>query len=473
MTNAVVVGSGPNGLVAAITLAAAGHSVTVLEAADEIGGGTRSAELTLPGYVHDVCSAIHALGVVSPAFRALPLAEHGLRWVTPEVALAHPLDGARAAVVYSSVARTAESLGADSRRYQQLFDPLVAHADALVPALLAPIVRVPRHPIALARFGLPALLPASLLAKRWFRTDEARALFAGNAAHSILPLSQPLTSSFGLLLLLTAHLGGWPVAAGGSQSIANSLASVLRSLGGTIECGRPVRSEHDIPASAKVVLFDTVPGTMVSVVGDSLPERYRHRLSRFRHGPGAFKIDYALSEPVPWTHPSCRVAGTVHVGGGIDEIAVSERMVAKDQHSERPFVLCAQQAVVDPSRVPDGGHQLWAYCHVPAGSTVDMTAAIESQIERFAPGFRDTIVQRRVLDPAWFAEHNQNYPGGDIAGGSLAMGQAVFRPTISLHPYRTPNPRYYLCSASTPPGAGVHGMCGWHAAQDALHAGVL
>jgi phytoene dehydrogenase-like protein len=473
MSAAAVVGSGPNGLVAAITLAAAGHSVTVLEAADQIGGGTRSAELTLPGYVHDICSAIHALGEVSPAFRALPLAQHGLRWIKPEVALAHPLDGARAAVVYESVARTAESLGRDGARYRRLFDALVADADKTLPALLGPVVRVPRHPIAMARFGLPALLPATLLAKRWFGTDEARALFGGNAAHSILPLGAPLTSSFGLLLLLSAHVGGWPVAAGGSQSVADSLASVLRSLGGTIECGRPVRSSSDIPASAKVVLFDTSPQTLVSAVGDELPASYRRALRRFRHGPGAFKVDYALSESVPWTHAACRVAGTLHLGGGLDEIAASERMVHKGQHPERPFVLAAQQAIVDPSRVPAGGHQLWAYCHVPSGSTVDMTNAIDRQIERFAPGFRDTIVQRSIMSPAWFAEHNENYVGGDIAGGSHSMGQLIFRPTFGLHPYRTPNPRYLLCSASTPPGAGVHGMCGWHAAQDALRSGVL
>jgi phytoene dehydrogenase-like protein len=464
--DAVVVGAGPNGLAAAITLAAAGRSVHVVEAGDTIGGGARTAELTLPGFRHDVCSAIHAIGAASPYLAELGLERHGLRWLQPEIALAHPLPGGRAGAIWRDVEQTAAQLGADGPRWDRYIGGLARRWDDLAPMLLSSLLRPPRHPLALARFGLPALAPASA-AERVFATDEARALFAGCAAHAFLPLSKPLTASFGLVLLVTAHAVGWPVAEGGSQTIVDAMAARLTELGGTIETGRRVRSLDELPPS-RVVMFDVAPRDLAGIAGERLNDRERRRLTRFRHGPGAFKLDYALDGPVPWRDEWSRRAGTVHVAGTAAEVAASEREVAAGRHPDRPFVLVAQQSLIDPTRAPAGKHTLWAYCHVPNGSTVDMTDAVERQIERFAPGFRDLVLARHVASPAWLEQHNPNYVGGDIAGGSNLGLRVIGRPSLTLRPYSTSDPGLYLCSASTPPGAGVHGMCGHHAANVAL-----
>jgi phytoene dehydrogenase-like protein len=463
--DAVVVGAGPNGLAAAITLARAGRSVLVLEAAPTAGGGARSAELTRPGFVHDVCSAIHPLAAVSPFFAALPLDRHGLELLHPEVALAHPLDGGRAGVLHRSLDRTVDGLGPDGRAWDQVVGWVAERWDRLADAILGPIVRVPRHPITLAGFGLRAVPPATLVGRR-FATDEGRSLFAGCAAHAFLPLNRPLTSSFGVMLAASAHVAGWPVAKGGSQAISDALVSYLTELGGELRTSSPVRSMADIPP-ARTVLFDVTPRQLIAIAGGRLTTRYRRRLGRFRYGPGVFKLDYALSEPVPWTDEDCRRAGTVHVGGTAGEVAAGERLVAQGQHPDRPFVLVGQQSLADPTRAPEGQHTLWAYCHVPNGSTVDMTQAMEAQIERFAPGFRDVVLERRALDNAWYEQHNENFIGGDINGGSFAGLQLAFRP-VAGNPYTTSDPSLFLCSSSTPPGGGVHGMCGYRAAQTAL-----
>jgi phytoene dehydrogenase-like protein len=464
--DAVVVGSGPNGLAAAITLARAGRSVTVLEAASEPGGGLRSAELTLPGFVHDVCSAIHPLGIASPFLRSLPLAARGAEWVEPEVALAHPLDGGRAGSLHRSVALTEEALGADGPAFHRWITPSTRNWDELAPALLGPLVRIPRHPFALARFGLPGLLPATTFAKRVFDTDEGRAVLAGCAAHAFLPLTAPLTTSFGLVLLAAAGAVGWPMVRGGSGRLADALVAELVALGGTVECDRRVDRLAELPPH-RAVLFDIAPRQVASIAGDALPRRYRRKLEEFRLGPGVFKVDYALSEPVPWTADVCRRAGTLHLGGTIEEITASEAAVAAGDVSERPFVLIAQQSIADPSRAPAGQHTLWSYCHVPNGCDVDMTARIEAQIERFAPGFRDVVLARHTAGPRWYEDHDAAYLGGDISGGAHSGLQLVLRPTAG-RPYRTPNRELFLCSGSTPPGGGIHGMCGFHAANAAL-----
>ncbi len=466
MVDVVVVGSGPNGLAAAITCAAAGRSVLVLEGADTIGGGARSAALTLPGFVHDVCSAVHPLAAVSPFFRTADLARHGLELVQPDIALVHPLDGGRAGVLHQSIDATVDGLGADGTAWRRHVGWVARRWPALAPAVLGPLVRVPRHPLTMAGFGLRGALPATI-AGRAFDTDEARGLFAGAAAHSFLPLSRPFTSAMGLMLLASGHVAGWPSARGGSQAIADAMAKRLAELGGSIETGRMVHSLDDIPDST-AVLFDVTPRQLLRICGDALPDRYQRRLGAFRYGPGVFKIDYALSEPVPWTNPDARRAGCLHLGGTLEEVAAGEAAVAAGRHAASPFVLVAQPSLFDPDRAPAGQHTLWTYCHVPARSTLDMTDAIEAQLERFAPGFRDVVLARHTADSSWYEAYDPNLIGGDIAGGSHGRLQLLLRPRPGLPPYATPNPRLFLCSASTPPGGGVHGMCGHHAAQAAL-----
>jgi len=465
--DAVVVGSGPNGLAAAITLARAGHSVLVCEANATIGGGARSAELTLPGFVHDVCSAVHPLAVGSPFFKTLLLERFGLTWIQPEIPLAHPLEDGAAACLHRDVNVAADSLGADARAYRRLMKPLARDWEKLATEFLQPMLHFPRHPIALARFGIPALFPATFLLKSLFKCEPARALFAGIAAHSFLPLEAPVSSAFALVLGTAGHAVGWPIPRGGSQTIANALAASLAELGGKIDINRRVASLDDLPKSRAVVL-DMSPWHFVHIAGNKLPARYRRRLENFRHAPGIFKIDYALSAPVPWRAAACKRAGTIHLGGTLDEIAHAERQVAGGEIPERPFVLVAQQSLFDETRAPGGKHTLWAYCHVPFDCKIDMSAPIDAQIERFAPGFRDCVLARHAMNCVDLEKSNPNLAGGDISGGATDLGQLIARPTLSPTPYRTPLPGIYLCSASTPPGGGVHGMCGYHAARAAL-----
>ena len=466
MEDAVVIGSGPNGLTAAIELALHGKSVVVLEARDEIGGGTRSAELTLPGFLHDVCSACHPMGVLSPALRSYPLEKHGLRWLHPTASAAHPLDNEPAVLLRRSLEETAKDVGADAAAYRRLFAPFLDQPHELLADLMGPL-RLPRHPLRMARFGLPGLLPATTFLRGRFRQRRARALLAGCAAHSILPLERPLTAAVAMIFALTGHVADWPVAEGGSRSISGALASYLRELGGRIEVGRRVRSMGDIP-EARVVLFDTGPDQLAEIGASTLPTSYLRRLRRYRYGPGAFKVDWALNGPIPWRDPRCLEASTVHVGGTLDEVAAAEAAVWRGTHPERPFVMVVQQSQFDPGRAPAGKHTGYAYCHVPPGSTVDCTDAIEGQMERFAPGFRDLILAKHKTTTADFYNENPNYVGGAITGGVSDLFQFFTRPVARLDPYTTPDPRLFLCSASTPPGGGVHGMCGYFAAQSAL-----
>jgi phytoene dehydrogenase-like protein len=471
--DAVVVGSGPNGLSAAIVLARAGLSVVVLEARSTIGGGTRSAELTLPGFVHDIGSAIHPLAAGSPLFRNLPLAEHGLDWIYPPVAAAHPFDNGTAALLTGSVADTASRLGAgvrpsDEQTYKALFEPVVEHWDTLAVDILGPL-RWPNHPIDLAQFGLDALLPATQLAKR-FKTPEARGLLAGMAAHSIQPLTNLTTSAIALVMMAAGHRRGWPLPKGGSQTIANALAAYFHSLGGHIELDRPVRTLADLPKT-RVVVFDLTPKQLLTIVGDRFSYLYRKQLEHYRYGPGIFKVDWALDGPIPFRNPDCERAGTIHLGGTLEEIVSAEQQTYDGQHPDRPYVLLAQQSRFDPSRAPAGKHTAWAYCHVPNGSTVDMTERIEGQIERAAPGFRDLILGRHTMNTAQVEDWNPNYVGGDINGGIIDWRQLYTRPTLSLSPYKTGAPGIFICSSATPPGGGVHGMCGYHAARVALREG--
>lgn len=465
--DAVVVGAGPNGLAAAITLAGEGWSVLLLEANDVVGGGARSMPLTLPGFVHDFGASIFPLGAGSPFFRTLPLQEFGLEWIHPEVALAHPLDGGGAAALHRSVAETAAGLGPDGEAWRTLMEPLARAWPELAEEVLQPMLHVPRHPLLLTRFGLRAMLPVQTLVRHLFRREPARALFAGIGAHSALPLESVASAAFGLILGVAGHAAGWPMVRGGAGALTQALVAYFETLGGAVRTGVRVRSLDDLPP-ARAVLFDITPRQFLDIAGGRLPAGYRRRLEAYRYGPGAFKIDYALREPIPWVSDVCRRAGTLHLGGTLDEIAASEREVAAGRHPERPFVLVAQNSLFDSTRAPEGRHTAWAYCHVPQGSTVDMTNRIEAQIERFAPGFRDCVLDRHILAPADLERADANLIGGDVNGGAAILSQLIARPVLSLTPYRTPLPGVYLCSFSTPPGGGVHGMCGYHAAQAVL-----
>jgi phytoene dehydrogenase-like protein len=467
--DAVVVGAGPNGLAAAITLAGAGRSVLVLEAGATPGGGSRTAELTLPGFRHDVCSAVHPLALASPFLRGLPLQRHGLEMVQPPAALAHPLDDGSAAVLERSLEATAGSLGEDGAAWQRLVGPLARHGIDLAEAALDPL-RLPRHPLELAGFGRNGIRAAAPLARARFRGERARALLAGVAAHPMLPLERMPTAGYGLLIAALGHTVGWPLPRGGSQAIVDALVAHLAELGGEVVCGQEVRSLAELPP-ARTVLLDVTPRQFLRIAGERLPAGYRRRLERYRYGPGVVKADWALDAPVPWKASGCDQAGTVHLGGTLREIAAAEAAVARGDHPECPFVLLAQPSRFDPTRAPDGRHTAWAYCHVPHCSTLDpeITAGrIEAQVERFAPGFRERVLARHLLGPAALERYNANYVGGDINGGLQDLRQLVTRPVARPVPWATPLPGVYLCSSSTPPGGGVHGMCGHLAARAAL-----
>lgn len=464
--DAIVIGSGPNGLAAAITMQQEGLSVLLIEGKNSLGGGLRSAELTLSGFVHDICSAIHPLALGSPFFQTLPLADHGLSYIYPDIAAAHPFDDGTAAALGSSLEETASALGEDEQAYLKLMRPLVNDWPDIAADVLGPL-SFPKHPLKLARFGLDALTSASFLARR-FNTQAAKGLWAGMAAHSIQPLTNLTTSAIGLVLMSAAHLKGWPIPAGGSKEIANALVSYFIALGGRIETGFYVRSLDQIP-SAKAVLFDVTPRQLLQIAGHRFSSIYKWQLERYRYGMGVFKIDWALDGPIPFTAPEARRAGTVHIGNTFEEIKLSEQQCWEGRHAERPFVLLAQQSLFDDSRAPEGKHTAWAYCHVPNGSTRDMTEIIEKQVERFAPGFRDQIIGRHTMNTSQMQEHNPNYIGGDINGGVIDIGQLFTRPALRSSPYRTSAKGLYICSSSTPPGGGVHGMCGYHAAKRALN----
>ncbi|HLI93215.1 MAG TPA: NAD(P)/FAD-dependent oxidoreductase [Puia sp.] len=463
--DAVVVGSGPNGLAAAILLRQQGLSVLLLEAKQTIGGGLRSAELTLPGFVHDICSAVHPLAISSPFLQTLPLAKFGLEFLYPPVAAAHPLDGGAAALLAGTVSDVARTLGPDERAYSKLMGPIVQHWEELLPDLLAPL-HLPKDPLMLARFGWEGLPSATWLARR-FRTVEARALIAGMAAHGMQPLSNYTTAAIALLFLASGHDKGWPIPRGGSMAISNALGAYYLSMGGKIETGIAVTSFAQLPSS-RCVLLDLTPRQLLRLADSRWSPLYRRQLGKFRYGMGVFKIDWALAGQIPFLSEGCRAAGTVHIGGTFEEIAASEEATAKGILAERPFVLLAQPSVHDSSRAPAGRHVAWAYCHVPNGSQVDMTERIERQVERMAPGFRELILARHVYNTEQLEEYNPNYVGGDINGGVMDIRQFWTRPALKWSPYRTSEKSVYICSASTPPGGGVHGMCGYHAAKRAL-----
>jgi phytoene dehydrogenase-like protein len=464
--DAIVVGSGPNGLAAAITLRQEGLSVLLIEGKEVIGGGLTSAEFTLPGFIHDVCSAIHPLALGSPFFDTLPLADYGLTYLKPELAAAHPFDDGTAAVLASTVEETAKLLGTDEQTYLDIFKPVVRDWPLIAADVLAPL-HFPKHPIAMAQFGLKALTSATYFAKR-FKTKEAKGLWGGMAAHAIQPLSNLSTSAIALVLMTAGHLKGWPIPQGGSKEIANSLASYFISLGGRIRTGQFIKSLSELP-SAKTVLFDVTPKQLLQIAGHKFSPLYKWQLEQYRYGMGVFKIDWALDGPIPFTSEQTRKAGTVHIGNTIEEIALSEKLTWKGQHSERPYVLLAQQSLFDDTRAPEGKHTAWAYCHVPNGSTKDMTAVIEQQVERFAPGFKDLILGRHTMNTSEVEAYNPNYIGGDINGGVIDLAQLFTRPALRSSPYRTSAKGLYICSSSTPPGGGVHGMCGYHAARQALN----
>ncbi|SDP70854.1 Phytoene dehydrogenase-related protein [Mucilaginibacter sp. OK268] len=463
--DAVIVGSGPNGLAAAILLQQNGLSVLLLEGKKEIGGGLRSAELTLPGYLHDICSAIHPMAAASPFFETLPLEQHGLEYIYPEIAAAHPFDDGTAAILTKSIEQTASLLGDDEQAYLKLIKPVVKNWPLIAPDALGPL-HFPKHPLAMAQFGFDGLTAATFLEKR-FKTQAAKGLFAGMAAHSIQPLSNLATSAIGLVLMAQGHLKGWPVPKGGSKQIASALASYFISIGGTIETDRYIESLDQLP-SAHALLFDITPKQLLKIAGHRFSSLYKWQLERYRYGMGVFKIDWALDAPIPFKAEQVKQAGTVHIGNTFEEIAIGEQRIWKGEHPEKPFVLLAQQSQFDRSRAPEGKHTAWAYCHVPNGSEKDMTTIIEQQVERFAPGFRDTILAKHTFNTAQMEQYNPNYIGGDINGGVIDIGQLFTRPALRWSPYKTSAKGLYICSSSTPPGGGVHGMCGYHAAKKAL-----
>lgn len=464
--DAVVIGSGPNGLAAAITMQREGLSVLLIEGKETIGGGLRTAELTLPGFKHDVCSAIHPLAVGSPFFNSLPLKQYGLEYIYSPYAAVHPLDDGTAAILHSSLAQTAAGFGVDQKAYMNLMQPLLTSWPDILPDILAPL-QIPRHPVKLGQFGLKAIQSAQHVAKRYFKTEQAKAMWAGMAAHGMMPLNKPVTAAIALVLLLAGHSKGWPMPKGGSQKIADALAAHFMALGGKIETGSMITSLSQLPLS-KAVLFDTGPKQLLQIAGHSLSSIYKWQLRRHKYGMGVFKVDWALAEPIPFIADACHKAATIHIGGTHAEVAASEQLAADGKVAGKPFVLLAQHSLFDKSRAPKGKHTAWGYCHVPGGSKVDMTNAIESQIERFAPGFRDRILARHVMDSAQMESYNPNYTGGDINGGLQNLAQLFTRPALRLSPYRTSAKGLYICSASTPPGGGVHGMCGYHAARRVL-----
>jgi phytoene dehydrogenase-like protein len=466
MPRATVIGSGPNGLAAAIRLAQAGLAVEVFEAQPQPGGAVRTLPLTLPGFHHDFGSAVHPMAAGSPFFNSLPLANHGLEWIHGEAPLAHPLDDGTAVILERNLHEAESALGPDGKSWRNLVEPFVDHWPHFAADSLGPLIRIPHHPLLMARFGLHAFQSAQTLALNHFRSPRTRALFAGLATHSFLALDQPLSAAIGLVLGIAAHAIGWPISHGGSQSIANALIAELQQLGGTIQTSHRITTLNQLASENALTLCDITPHQLLSIAGEALTPTYRRTLHQYRYGPAAFKLDYALSSPVPWRAPECRRAITVHLGGTFEEIAQSEHAVTHNQIPEKPFVLLSQPTVFDPTRAPQNKHTLWAYCHTPNGSTIDMTARIEAQIERFAPGFRDCILARHISSPATLQSMDENLVGGDINGGALTLRQFILRP--SIHNYATSAPNLYLCSSSTPPGGGVHGMCGFHAATLAL-----
>lgn len=462
----IIIGSGPNGLSAGIYLAQKGKKVLILEAASSAGGGTRTAELTLPGFHHDVCSSVHPMGILSPFFKTLNLERFGLEWIYPNASVAHPLDNGEVIMLKTSVEETAQQLGADSRKYNRIMTPLAKHTDWLMEDSMKPL-GIPKHPLFLAQFGLRGLLPAKTLGKMAFKTPEAKALFAGCAAHSIIPFEKMFSSAVGLVFLATGHSINWPVAKGGSKSIAEALLKCFTSLGGDIRFSSRITKMSDLP-KAKAYLFDTDPLQLVKIAENELPKKYIKRVKKYNFGPGVFKIDYALSGPIPWANPKCNEASTVHLGGTLEEIAQGEKDVWEGRHNNKPFVLLTQQSLFDSERSPEGQHTCWAYCHVPNGSEKDMSEIIENQIERFAPGFKKLIIAKHSMNTKAFHAYNPNYVGGAVTGGAADITQLFTRPIARFDPYSTPNPKLFICSASTPPGGGVHGMNGYHAAKSVL-----
>jgi phytoene dehydrogenase-like protein len=467
--DAIVIGSGPNGLACAVALALQGLSTVVIEKAESIGGGTRTEELTLPGFFHDVCSAVHPLALASPFLKSLPLQDHGLKWILPDVQIAHPFDDGSVALVRKSVTDTALWFGRDQKSYQNFFEPYVNRFDDLMTEILRPTLHAPRHPGLLTRFGLNALLPASSFARLRFREEKTRALFLGIAAHSSAPLTSMASTGVGLALHLAGHGVGWPIPQGGAKSINLALASYFKSLGGEILTGQEVKSVSELPES-EFVFFDLTPRQVLAIAGTSLPQGVSNSFRKFRYGPGVFKMDWALSSPIPWKNSDCALAGTIHLGATPEELTQSERAVNVGSVTARPYVLVSQPSLFDSTRAPSGAHVGWAYCHVPHGSTHDMTEAIENQIERFAPGFKKIILKRSQMWPKDLETRNPNLIGGDISGGLISASQIFFRPRVTTNPYRLDGKRLWICSSSTPPGPGVHGMCGYHAAHAALRS---